>query len=581
MIKVRCYLFLTFCVLFCELKVHAQQIRTYEQLQQDLKSQDTLVIIDALQGLADYYVGENVDSTEFYAKKAALLIKPGYGRQASANHKLWGEIYLHTNKLDSAQYHFEGSFELDSLRNDSSGMASSLNSLSVVSIYRSDYPVAIENLIRAITILKTINKEREVGFCQYNVGMLYVRMKNYERSEYYLNQSLQNALKFRDTAKAATISSGLVNVNLRQKEIDSAEFYLSKVHDFKKDSQKNQDNYVYFKGEIALEKEAFQEALSYFEKSLKLAMVSKNRRGFALAINKLAYASLRLERPERALQYLNRTDSLFKPYSDMERDSLYYATYTQLGDSEKALLYFKEFQRIKDSTLALKKVYAVNAIENANRNRESLLVIERQQGLLKGYLERNKFLSILIGIGILVFGFFLALLYIRKRSVDREKDFIENQYRQVSETNLDLKNKLERVSKKIQEKRKERPKGKYQRSSLSDDERKSIMNTLLSYMEQEKPYLDTEFSQKALSDQLDISSHHLSEVLNINLGKNFYSFINLYRVEEAKNIIENDSENLTMIAIAYDSGFNSKASFNRVFKEVTGSTPSVYKESVG
>ena len=57
--------------------------------------------------------------------------------------------------------------------------------------------------------------------------------------------------------------------------------------------------------------------------------------------------------------------------------------------------------------------------------------------------------------------------------------------------------------------------------------------------------------------------------------------MNEYRVEEVKKrMVDPAYKNLTILAIAYDSGFNSKSSFNTIFKELTGMTPSAYQQSV-
>jgi AraC-like DNA-binding protein len=70
-------------------------------------------------------------------------------------------------------------------------------------------------------------------------------------------------------------------------------------------------------------------------------------------------------------------------------------------------------------------------------------------------------------------------------------------------------------------------------------------------------------------------------VINEHMGKNFYSLVNDYRVEEVKQRMEDPAyRNLTILAIAYDAGFNAKSSFNTIFKEKTGMTPSEYQRSV-
>lgn len=104
---------------------------------------------------------------------------------------------------------------------------------------------------------------------------------------------------------------------------------------------------------------------------------------------------------------------------------------------------------------------------------------------------------------------------------------------------------------------------------------------LLEWMKQEKPYLAPELTISALSEQLQVGEEYLSGILNAKLHRNFFDFVNQYRVDEFKMLCSNpENDKLTLIALAFDSGFNSKATFNRVFKNATGLTPSAYKQSV-
>lgn len=122
---------------------------------------------------------------------------------------------------------------------------------------------------------------------------------------------------------------------------------------------------------------------------------------------------------------------------------------------------------------------------------------------------------------------------------------------------------------------------KYQRSGLKKKDVRRYVEMINQHMSQEKPYLDRELTIYDLSTQLKIPRHILSEVINEHMGKNFYNLVNDYRVEEVKKRLENpEFKQLTILAIAYDSGFNSKSSFNTIFKEKTGFTPSEYLNTI-
>ena len=98
-------------------------------------------------------------------------------------------------------------------------------------------------------------------------------------------------------------------------------------------------------------------------------------------------------------------------------------------------------------------------------------------------------------------------------------------------------------------------------------------------MEKESPFLNSELKIEALAKAINIPTHHLSQILNQGFEKSFQNFINHYRVEEFKERILNpDNSNKTILAIALESGFSSKSSFNRIFKSHTGFTPYEFKK---
>jgi AraC-like DNA-binding protein len=118
---------------------------------------------------------------------------------------------------------------------------------------------------------------------------------------------------------------------------------------------------------------------------------------------------------------------------------------------------------------------------------------------------------------------------------------------------------------------------KYQRSAIDDRGLKQHADNLEALMNAEKPYRDPELSLSKLALHLNLSTNQLSQIINQYYQKNFYDFINSYRVEEVKQrIVNGDVKHTTLLGIALDAGFNSKATFNRFFKKYTGKTPSEF-----
>jgi AraC-like DNA-binding protein len=119
---------------------------------------------------------------------------------------------------------------------------------------------------------------------------------------------------------------------------------------------------------------------------------------------------------------------------------------------------------------------------------------------------------------------------------------------------------------------------KYERSGLKDADAEKYLSRLLRHMDTKKPYLDADLTIQDIAESLNIPRHYLTQVINEKLNKNFYQFINEYRVEEVKKLLmDKEYQKFTMTAIAFEAGFNSKSAFNSAFKEITGMTPTEYK----
>lgn len=100
-------------------------------------------------------------------------------------------------------------------------------------------------------------------------------------------------------------------------------------------------------------------------------------------------------------------------------------------------------------------------------------------------------------------------------------------------------------------------------------------------MNEKKPYLEPMLTIHELANLVDIPPHQLSKIIHKEFKKNFYEFINLYRIEHFKELIISDKyKNFTILAVAFECGFNSKSAFNRIFKEQTGKTPRDYKQEM-
>lgn len=115
--------------------------------------------------------------------------------------------------------------------------------------------------------------------------------------------------------------------------------------------------------------------------------------------------------------------------------------------------------------------------------------------------------------------------------------------------------------------------------SVPDDSKiGDIAKSIIGLMEKEKLYQETELTLQQLSEKLNAPSYQVSQAINEGLKKNFYDLVNGYRVEEAKRLLVNpNSTNYTILSVGFEAGFNSKTTFNTVFKKFTGQTPTEFR----
>jgi AraC-like DNA-binding protein len=110
---------------------------------------------------------------------------------------------------------------------------------------------------------------------------------------------------------------------------------------------------------------------------------------------------------------------------------------------------------------------------------------------------------------------------------------------------------------------------------LSAEDQK-LKERIAAFLEAERPYLQEDFGRKSLANLMKVPEHRISHVVNQGFGKNLSELLNEYRIAEAKRLLRETS--LQVGRIAFESGFNSLASFNRAFRKIVGVSPSDYRE---
>jgi len=120
---------------------------------------------------------------------------------------------------------------------------------------------------------------------------------------------------------------------------------------------------------------------------------------------------------------------------------------------------------------------------------------------------------------------------------------------------------------------------KYERSGLKESDFEDLAQKVLSYTQDKKPYLNSELTIYEFASGVGVPAYTISQLLSEHFKQNFCDFINHHRITEfKKQVLLPENKNYSIQAVAFDCGFNSKSTFNRIFKKFTNTTPSTYIE---
>lgn len=117
------------------------------------------------------------------------------------------------------------------------------------------------------------------------------------------------------------------------------------------------------------------------------------------------------------------------------------------------------------------------------------------------------------------------------------------------------------------------------KAAINEEKVDDLARRIMLLMEEEKIYQETELTLQQLAGKLEVPTYQVSLALKEGLKRNFYDLINGYRVEEAKRLLlDSKNSNYTILSVGFEAGFNSKTTFNTVFKKFTGLTPTDFRE---
>jgi len=486
---------------------------------------------------------ENLEETERYLK----LVQKSYKEGNYKLHKIYSDSLYFISKKNNLT-----AFQIKAMVNQAINLNMQAAYVEAITLYR-----------KALIIAEKIpNDKHTQTLVLVNLGNTYNNVELYEKSIETMKKVLKNA---EDTKTPDLMRMGALNgLSISYSALGNEKESLVYANQVKRIAEKKGNESIILTSLNHISNShyklgAYQKAIETASEANNYKYFKKNTRVKAWLLVNIGVANLKLKSYNEAEKHLNQALSIAAEKNIEEIIMVCYENLTKVyQELDKKVAFInaeKKYNEIRIAVLNNQKKAITDELKEEIKAKEKAILDQKETANFLS--EQQK--TILWFSAFCVFGLGgLFWIYIKRND---QKNTIKKTKREVDGINV------------ITE--------KYKNSSLSPEDRISFKQKIAKVIEEEKVYLNHDLTQASFAQKLALSSHHLSEVLSFEFDTNFYQLINSYRIEEAKRLLGlPTNKNYKILAVAYDSGFKSKTTFNRVFKEQTGYTPTEYREKM-
>jgi AraC-like DNA-binding protein/Tfp pilus assembly protein PilF len=442
-------------------------------------------------------------------------------------------------------------------------------------IYRdlSDFRTANIYFLEALHLCEKYNYTSYKSRIYLNIGIIFFDFKEYDIAESYFLRALE--LSHQDSLINQVVFNNLGAIQMRLGNMDSAFFFLNKslqisVH------QLDNTNLHYVLNLFALchqEIKQYDSALYYFRLALNDAKKKNRIDKYAYYLSFVGKLFVETGNIDSALYYINQSNTIAENRNLLSILVENYLVLSQIQSSKnnktKAFEYFQKHTALKDSIFNAGVLGNINQLQHLHEVSKTNRQIEQlhyEQQVKERTIYYQKIIQhIILAVLLSVIG---ILIY-----VSLQKRKLNTAYNVLFEKNVEIIGLQNHSSEKDLE--------KYRKSALKDDKHDELLNKILVIMEDTSIICDTEFSIDKLAELLYSNQTYVSQVINSALKKNFRSFLNGYRIQEAQRLfLEPETVKYTIETVALKVGFKSRNAFTLAFKEITGVSPNFYIKSI-
>ncbi len=490
-----------------------------------------------------------------------------------------GKVCFNQRRYDEAMDYYNQNLEICINIDRIKGIITSYNNIGLIYMNKGDYQTAITSFQQALDIATENNLKKNMSHALENLGTVYGKSGDYELSLKYYNDSYQIKTELND--KSGIINS-LINIGYAQSSLGDKEealrTYESALIKAEEYGNRMQQSAVCANiSAIYIANGLYEESLEYSLRSYQISEDIDRYSGLVVAGINIAEANIKLNRFDLAEQYLlkalNVSDEneivlyygdIYKTFSNLYRAKGSYQDaydYVVLAHAHQDTLMNAEIAgQIEDLNIK----YETEKKEKQIAIQELTIINQKEDIAHKNQINKLVIAVLLVTI---VFIVFISLLYLQKRKA----------YKLLVQQNIAI---AKTETKLIIPQTEKADDIKYAGSKLSDEQKNKILDQLYILMQNDEIFLNRQLCIEDVAEMLQTNRKYLSQLINEKFGMNFNSYINKFRVHKARKLlIDPKYSNYTIEAIANESGFHSKATFNTAFKKIAGVTPSFLRNN--
>jgi AraC-like DNA-binding protein len=447
----------------------------------------------------------------------------------------------------------------------------------------SDYRSAYKNFIDALLLCEKYKIISEESKIHNNLGNIYYHFKKYDMAKSYYNKAL---ITGEDTANIPVYYNNLGMVMLEVGKIDSAFYYFNRSLQICKKYNYHLSVVSNSVASLYQKIKQYDSAYYYYKLSVEESRKNKLVQHEIKSLSDLGELFFEINEMDSALFYTNLSNTLAEENNFSRVIANNYLIRSKIeeskGNTGDAFKYYKKYADLKDSVF---NTAIFGDISQLQRSYEVSKTNQQIEQLIVKQQIREQTIFIILCILLLVS---VVLFYIY-----RQKKNLNKAYKALVEKNLEIINLQENSSQKYQKKIRAlrasnsasgNVSGNAQnivQNSVQGNSQNELFDKISAVMEDCSIICDTGFTIDKLATIVQANHTYVSQVINNIANKNFRSFLNGYRIQEAQRVFsEPDAGKYTIESVALRVGFKSRSVFYDAFKDVTGVSPNFYLKSV-